>query len=92
MFEWIVSPEAWVALATLTALEIVLGIDNVIFISIIVNLKLPVRLPINLLLESALRHPREAKLIVAFERLEDVSNLVVFAMLGKHLCSFDLGS
>tara|TARA_R110002050_G_scaffold71891_3_gene154673 strand:+ start:56545 stop:57309 length:765 start_codon:yes stop_codon:yes gene_type:complete len=37
MFEWIVSPEAWVALATLIALEIVLGIDNIIFISILVG-------------------------------------------------------
>lgn len=36
MFEWISSPEAWIALATLTALEIVLGIDNIIFISILV--------------------------------------------------------
>lgn len=36
MFEWIASPEAWIALATLTALEIVLGIDNIIFISILV--------------------------------------------------------
>jgi predicted tellurium resistance membrane protein TerC len=35
--EWIFSPEAWIALATLTALEIVLGIDNIIFISIIVG-------------------------------------------------------
>lgn len=40
MFEWLASPEAWVALATLTALEIVLGIDNIIFISILVG-KLP---------------------------------------------------
>jgi predicted tellurium resistance membrane protein TerC len=35
MFDWIATPEAWVALATLTALEIVLGIDNVVFISIL---------------------------------------------------------
>jgi len=35
--EWITQPEAWIALATLTALEIVLGIDNIIFISIIVS-------------------------------------------------------
>ncbi|ABL66165.1 TerC family protein [Chlorobium phaeobacteroides] len=35
--EWITQPEAWIALATLTALEIVLGIDNIIFISIIVG-------------------------------------------------------
>lgn len=41
MFEWIYNPEAWVALATLTALEIVLGIDNIIFISILVA-RLPV--------------------------------------------------
>ncbi len=37
MFEWIFLPDAWVALATLTALEIVLGIDNIIFISILVG-------------------------------------------------------
>lgn len=37
MFSWIYLPEAWVALATLTALEIVLGIDNIIFISILVG-------------------------------------------------------
>jgi predicted tellurium resistance membrane protein TerC len=35
--EWIFSPEAWVALATLTALEIVLGIDNIVFITILVG-------------------------------------------------------
>ena len=34
------SPEAWMAFATLTALELVLGIDNIIFISILVD-KLP---------------------------------------------------
>ncbi|MFQ1023090.1 TerC family protein [Avibacterium paragallinarum] len=37
MFDWLASPEAWVALFTLTALEIVLGIDNIIFISILVG-------------------------------------------------------
>ncbi len=36
MFDWISNPEAWIALATLTGLEIVLGIDNIIFISILV--------------------------------------------------------
>lgn len=34
--EWLSSPEIWVAFLTLTALEIVLGIDNIIFISILV--------------------------------------------------------
>ncbi len=33
--EWITNPEVWIALATLTALEIVLGIDNIVFISIL---------------------------------------------------------
>jgi predicted tellurium resistance membrane protein TerC len=37
MIELITSAEAWAALLTLTALEIVLGIDNVIFISVIVS-------------------------------------------------------
>ena len=38
--EWISDPNAWIALLTLSALEIILGIDNVIFISILAN-KLP---------------------------------------------------
>ena len=38
--ELLMSPEAWIAFATLTALELVLGIDNIIFISILVD-KLP---------------------------------------------------
>ena len=32
---WIMVPEAWIALVTLTALEIVLGIDNIVFLSIL---------------------------------------------------------
>ena len=38
--EWIQSPQAWIGLATLSLLEIVLGIDNLIFISILSG-KLP---------------------------------------------------
>ncbi|RPH75225.1 MAG: TerC family protein [Nitrospiraceae bacterium] len=37
MFEWLAHPDAWIALGTLTALEIVLGIDNIIFISVLVG-------------------------------------------------------
>jgi predicted tellurium resistance membrane protein TerC len=40
--EWLTDPQAWIALVTLTSLEIVLGIDNIIFISILVG-----RLPEN---------------------------------------------
>jgi len=39
--QWLTSPEAWAALLSLTALEIVLGVDNIIFISILVA-RLPV--------------------------------------------------
>ena len=35
--EWLADPQAWIALATLTLLEIVLGVDNIIFISILVG-------------------------------------------------------
>ena len=35
--ELIRSPEAWIALATLTALEIVLGIDNIVFIAVLTD-------------------------------------------------------
>ncbi len=38
--EWLMDPNAWMALATLTVLEIVLGIDNIIFIAILTG-KLP---------------------------------------------------
>src|SRR3990172_3941974 len=38
--DWLTSPEAWIALLTLTVLEIVLGIDNIVFISILAG-KLP---------------------------------------------------
>lgn len=37
MLDWLITPEVWIALATLTALEIVLGIDNIIFISVLVG-------------------------------------------------------
>ena len=40
--EWLTNPQAWIALVTLTALEIVLGVDNIIFITILVG-----RLPHN---------------------------------------------
>ncbi|MCE4554465.1 TerC family protein [Pelomonas cellulosilytica] len=40
MLDLLTNPQTWIALATLTALELVLGIDNIIFISILVD-KLP---------------------------------------------------
>ena len=40
MFEWIIDPTAWLGLLTLVILEIVLGIDNLLFIAILAE-KLP---------------------------------------------------
>ena len=53
--DWITNPSAWIALLTLTTLEIVLGIDNIIFISILSG-KLP---------ESEQNKARQTGLIVA---------------------------
>jgi predicted tellurium resistance membrane protein TerC len=41
MTDWLLNPQTWIALLTLTSLEIVLGVDNVIFVSILAG-KLPV--------------------------------------------------
>ena len=38
--DWLTNPEIWISLLTLTLLEIVLGIDNIVFISILAG-KLP---------------------------------------------------
>ena len=37
IFDWMTDPTAWLGLATLVVLEIVLGIDNLVFISIAVS-------------------------------------------------------
>ena len=51
MFEWITDPEAWISLATLAALEIVLGVDNIIFISILVGVYLKANASLVVLLD-----------------------------------------
>lgn len=42
--DWLTNPEIWLAFLTLTVLEVVLGVDNVIFIGILAS-KLPQVLP-----------------------------------------------
>jgi predicted tellurium resistance membrane protein TerC len=37
MFEWLSDPNAWIGLLTLTALELVLGIDNIVFLTLVVS-------------------------------------------------------
>ncbi|WWP00387.1 MAG: TerC family protein [Candidatus Dasytiphilus stammeri] len=40
MFDWLIVPSTWISLATLLIIEIILGIDNIVFLSLIVS-KLP---------------------------------------------------
>ena len=68
--EWITDPQAWIALVTLTALEIVLGIDNIIFISVLSG-----RLPGE--------HPTVKMLAMAFLLLVGLS--LVAEGFGQHI-------
>lgn len=65
--EWLADPQAWIALVTLTLLEIVLGIDNIIFISILTG-KLPKHL-----------QPRARTLGLAFAMLTRI--LLLFSLV-----------
>ena len=87
--EWIANPSAWIALLTLTVLEIVLGIDNIIFISILSN-KLP---------EGEQGKARQTGLLVALGMriillfgISWVVNLTnpLFTVLGLHVSGRDL--
>lgn len=87
--EWLLDPHAWLALATLTALEIVLGVDNIIFISILCG-----RLP-----ERQRAKARTVGLLLAMlTRLALLFSLTwvmtltdpLFALLGKEFSGRDL--
>lgn len=86
---WIASPEAWIALLTLTVMEVVLGIDNIVFISILVD-----RLP-------AAERPRARFLGLAFAMVTRILLLLcitwvmqlkepLFAVLGHDISGKDL--
>ena len=87
--EWLADPQAWIAFATLTALEIVLGIDNIVFISILTG-KLP-----------AAQQPRARTLGLAGAMVMRILLLLsltwimgltapLFAVLGKEISGRDL--
>lgn len=88
-FSWLTSAEAWVALLTLTVMEIVLGIDNIVFISILVD-----RLPAD-------QRPRARFLGLGFAMLTRILLLLaiswvmqlkepLFAVMGHPLSGKDL--
>lgn len=88
-FSWLASPEAWVALLTLTVMEVVLGIDNIVFISILVD-----RLPVE-------QRPRARFLGLGFAMVTRILLLLcitwvmqlkepLFALLGHEVSGKDL--
>jgi predicted tellurium resistance membrane protein TerC len=87
--DWILDPQAWIALATLTALELVLGIDNIVFISILAG-----RLPP----EQRNRARRIGLGLAMFMRIALLLSLAwvirltapLFAMLGNEFSGRDL--
>ena len=87
--EWISTPEAWIALATLAVLEIVLGIDNIIFISILAD-KLPVEHQasarrLGLLLAMATRLALLGTINMIMRLTEPLFSLVGHAFSGRDL-------
>lgn len=87
--EWISTPEAWIALATLAVLEIVLGIDNIIFISILAD-KLPVEQQasarrLGLLLAMATRLALLGTINMIMRLTEPLFSLVGHAFSGRDL-------
>jgi len=80
--EFLSNPDAWIALLTLTFLEIVLGIDNIIFISIVTG-KLPP--------ENRKKATRIGLFLAMFLRIGLLSGITYLTRMTKPLFSFDWG-
>jgi len=89
MFDWIADPNAWVALATLTALEIVLGIDNIIFISILVGRLPPERRDLARRLGLSLAMGTRIALLLSLAWIMRLTE-PLFSVLGKDVSGRDL--
>ena len=87
--EWMTSPEAWVALATLTVLEIVLGVDNIVFISILVGRLPPDQRPRARFLGLALAMGTRILLLLAIAWIMRLQS-VLFAAFGIEFSGRDL--
>lgn len=80
--EVFLQPDAWIALLTLTFLEIILGIDNIIFISIVTG-----RLPV----EQRKRATRIGLFLAMFLRIGLLFGITVLIAMKEPLFSFDFG-
>ena len=80
--DWMLNPEIWASLITLTLLEIVLGIDNIIFISIVTG-KLP---------EEQRKKATQIGLFLAmFMRIALLFGITLLIAMKTPLFSFDFG-
>ena len=84
MFEWIIDPTAWLGLLTLIILEIVLGIDNLLFVAILAE-KLPPEQR-----DKARLYGLSLALLMRFVMLASLSHLVSFTQPLFSLWSFSI--
>ncbi len=87
--EWVTNPEAWIALLTLTVLEIVLGIDNIVFISILTNRLPEHQRPRARRLGLALAMGMRIALLLAIGWIASLTN-VLFTVAGHAVTGRDL--
>jgi predicted tellurium resistance membrane protein TerC len=87
--EWLTSPEAWIALLTLTVLEIVLGIDNIVFLSILSGRLPEEQRPRARTIGLALAMITRIMLLLAVGWLANLTQ-VLFAVLGHGVTGRDL--
>ncbi len=87
--EWLTSPEAWIALFTLTGLEIVLGVDNIIFISILVGRLPPEQRPRGRLFGLGLAMLTRIALLLSLAWMMRLTE-PLFSVLGQDVSGRDL--
>ncbi|MBC7982797.1 MAG: TerC family protein [Candidatus Obscuribacterales bacterium] len=89
MAELLTNPEVWLAFATLTALEIVLGIDNIIFISILVSRLPPAQQPRGRTIGLALAMLTRIALLLSITWVMSLS-AELFSVLGRGVSGRDI--
>lgn len=91
-FEWVLDPNIWIALATLATLEIVLGIDNLVFVSIAVGRLPPQRRPLARRLGIGFACITRIALLLVLSTLAnmDDSSGVLFEISGEKISIRDL--
>lgn len=87
--EWVTDPQSWVALLTLTVLEIVLGIDNIIFISILVGRLPPERRDLARRLGLTLAMGTRILLLLSLAWVMGLKE-TLFTVLGQNISGRDL--